>query len=138
MGPGTGPTHSKNADTLVSWGLSQIAPEPGPGPARPAQPPATAGITDTRDPADTGVSSPLVKRTSSSPTYTFTKRRRFPLSSTIRPARPGYDASRLARTSRKVPGSAVTSAEPPVNVRKMVGIRTETLIRGLPFLAAAA
>src|SRR5215468_1471383 len=31
MGPGTGPTHSKNADTLVSWGLSQIAPEPGPG-----------------------------------------------------------------------------------------------------------
>src|SRR5579859_7883879 len=37
-------------------------------------------------------------------------------------------------TSRSVPGAALTSADPPVNVRKMVGIRTETLTHGPPFL----
>src|SRR6516165_5090645 len=94
-------------------------------------------MTETRDPAGTGVSSPLANRTSSSPTYTLTKRRKLPASSTIRPARPGYAASRLAMTSRRVPGSAFTSAEPPVNVRRMVGIRTETLMDEPPFLGVA-
>ena len=67
-GQETGLAVRKNAYTLVSFGLNRI--EPGPGPVRIAlrQPPATAGITDTRDPAGTGVSSPLAKRTSSSPT----------------------------------------------------------------------
>src|SRR5262249_53145255 len=78
------------------------------------QPPATAGSTETRAPAGTGVSRPCANLTSSSPTYTLTNLRKLPESSTIRPASPGYAASRLAMTSRRVPGSALTSAEPPV------------------------
>src|SRR5215472_2986352 len=36
----------------------------------------------------------------------------------------------------RVPGSALTSADPPVNVRRMVGIRTETLMDSPPFSVA--
>src|SRR3954451_13187356 len=47
-------------------------------PTGPAQPPATAGITEILVPSGVAVASPSRNRTSSLPTYTFTKRRGSP------------------------------------------------------------
>src|SRR5690606_14322431 len=53
------------------------------------QPPATAGITEICVPSGVGVCKPSEKRTSSSATYTLTKRRSLPSSSTMRALMPG-------------------------------------------------
>ncbi len=75
-------------------------------------------------PASTGVWRPSEKRTSSSATKTFTKRRRAPASSKRRAAKPGWAASSDLRTSPTVAPSTSTSAAPPARVRSWVGMRT--------------
>jgi hypothetical protein len=85
-------------------------------------------MIETVSPSGTGVSRPSRKRMSSSATKTFTNRRRLPSTSSSRSENPGWAASRLPRTSRTVEPSRATSDWPAVRVRRVVGIRTETLI----------
>src|SRR5690606_35346820 len=101
------------------------------GPPRPVQPPATAGMIDTSAPSGTLVSSPSRNRMSSSATKTLTNLRRLPSSSSRRAPRPGWALSRFLMTSRTSAPSTSTSARPPVSGRRVVGMRTETLMSDL-------
>src|SRR3954451_11200369 len=88
------------------------------------QPPATAGRIVTESPSLTWVSRAPVKRTSSSLTYTLTKRCRLPSSVTRRFFRPGCLLSRSSTSAPRVSPLPSTVLLPPVWVRRMVGIRT--------------
>src|SRR3954447_139112 len=96
----------------------------------PQQPPATAGRMVTESPSLTAVSRAPVNRTSSSLTYTLTKRCSLPSSVTRRPLRPGCLASRSSTSAPRVSPLPSTVLLPPVWVRRMVGIRTSMAMAG--------
>src|SRR4051794_32400371 len=80
----------------------------------------------TTSPSDSAVPTAPRKRTSSSLTYTLTNRCSPPESS-IRPDRsPGCRASRSANRSASVAPLPSTCFSPPVYLRRIVGMRTET------------
>ena len=94
-----------SSEQVLRHGRAPFDPQPGYPPAAdsvPSQPPATAGMIETVWPSATAVSRPWEKRTSSSATKTLTKRRSWPSSSKRRSWKPGWAASRAARTSPTV------------------------------------
>src|SRR3954452_24930479 len=77
-------------------------------------------------PSSSGVSTPCMKRMSSSATNTLTNRRSSPLSSKRRSAKPACCASSAFSASFTVAASTATSDAPPARARSWVGIRIVT------------
>ncbi len=119
---------SRITDSVNPWTRLEIAEVA----TRGQRPPAIAGTIATWSPALSAVLTPSRKRTSSSFTYTLTKRRSSPVSSTSRSRMPGYWRSRSSMTPVTVSAATWTSAAPLVRLRSGVGMRTDTAIVSPP------